>query len=396
MKAPTLAYARGYVKVNIRGESMESFINSAVSNQVNIWDVQRNTWQSLQCNILLPDYFKLRPLLKKTDCRIHVEQRIGWPFMMKRVFQRKFFLSGFIFFVLGLYMLSSIVWSIEVKGNVRVPTEQIIAVAKEEGVYLFQWKFRLRDPNQIAKAIHKRFKELSWIGVNWEGTKVSIQVIEATKPEVRKLLNPRHLVAKADAVITNIIVEKGRALAKRNERVKRGDVLISGKIGTGEEPTYVAARGEVKGLVWHIYNISSPLVIRQKVYTGQKIERKYIVIGKRRLRVTGFKDMPYKNYEQAQEKSIVQWGGVISPISWVTEKIKEVQFILEERSVERAAGEGLKQARADVLARNGSDARVHMEKILHQKMDNGKVVMKVLFEVEQPIAEELLLVRQFD
>lgn len=391
MKTPTLAYTRGYVRVDIRGGNVEAFINSAVSNQINIWDIRWNAFQSLQCYVLLSDYFRLRPLLKKINCRVHVEQRIGWPFVMKRVLRRKFFLIGFFFFLFGLYMLSSIVWSIEVKGNVLISTEQIVAAAKEEGVYPFQFIFRLRDPDQISKAMHKKFKELSWIGVNWEGTKVSIQVIETTKPEVRQLTDSQHLVAKVDAVVTKIIAEHGRAVAKRNHRVKQGDVLISGTLGTKEEPTYVAARGEVRGLVWHTYEIVSPLVVKRKVYTGEKIKRQYMIMGKQKQRVTGFGDIPYKHYEREQEKSVIQWRTSLFPIGWITEKIKEVHFIAEKRSTERAVKEGLKQAKVDVVVKNGPDAWIQTEKILHRKTDNGKVVMKVLFEVEQPIAQQLLL-----
>ncbi|MCY7486983.1 sporulation protein YqfD [Paenibacillus alvei] len=396
MKAPVLAHARGYVRVRIRGGSAESFINSAVSSQIQVWDVQRTSFHDFQCYVLVSDYFKLKPILKQTGCRVHVEQRMGLPFTMRRVLRRKFFLIGFAFFMLGLYMLSSLVWSIEVKGNVRIPTEQVLAAAKEQGIYPFQWTFRLRDPDVIAKAMHTKLKEASWIGVNWEGTRVAIQVIEATKPDALKLVNPRHIVASADAVVTDIIAENGRAVVARNARVKKGDVLISGAIGNETEPKDVVAKGEVRGLVWHQYEISSPLVMRHKVYTGEEKERKYIVTGSRRLMIAGFGDIPYAHYELLQEDNTLRWRQLSLPIGWMIEKIKEVQFASEERTAEQASEAGLKQARADVLGKNGPNARIHSEKILHQKTDNGKVVMKVLFEVEQSIAEELPLVRQFE
>ncbi|MEQ7052485.1 sporulation protein YqfD [Paenibacillaceae sp. P-4] len=396
MKAPTLANARGYVRVRIRGGNAESFINAVVSKQIQVWDVQRTSFQDFQCYVLLSDYFNLRPILKQTGCRVHVEQRIGWPFALRRVIRRKFFLIGFAMFMLGLYMLSSLVWSIDVKGNDRIPTEQVLAAAKEQGIYPFQWTFRLRDPDLIAKAMHTKLKEASWVGVNWEGTRVSIQVIEATKPDSLKLVNPRHIVASEDAIVTDIIAENGRAVVARNARVKKGAVLISGAVGTETEPKDVAAKGEARGLVWHQYEISSPLVMKHKVYTGEEKERKYIVTGNRRLMVSGFGDIPYAHYEQLQEDNTLKWRQLSLPIGWTNEKIKEVQFASEERTETQAAEAGLKQARADVLGKNGPNARIHSEKILHQKTDNGKVVMKVLFEVEQSIAEELPLVRQFE
>mgnify|MGYP001243172476 FL=1 len=49
---------------------------------------------------------------------------------------------------------------------------------------------------------------------------------------------------------------------------------------------------------------------------------------------------------------------------------------------------GLAQARSELLAKNGADARIVAENILHEQTDSGKVVLKVLFEVDQSIAME--------
>lgn len=51
------------------------------------------------------------------------------------------------------------------------------------------------------------------------------------------------------------------------------------------------------------------------------------------------------------------------------------------------------RAQRDLLAKYGTDTVILEQKILHEKSDNGKVYMKVLFEVEQNIAEELPIVQ---
>ena len=52
--------------------------------------------------------------------------------------------------------------------------------------------------------------------------------------------------------------------------------------------------------------------------------------------------------------------------------------------VEEAKAEGLQQARADLIAKVGPRAD-HRGKHLREKTDNGKVYMKVFFEVDQSI-----------
>lgn len=68
---------------------------------------------------------------------------------------------------------------------------------------------------------------------------------------------------------------------------------------------------------------------------------------------------------------------------------------LQERELtqEEAKSIGLLQAKAEMTESSGTDARVVSEIVLHEKADNGKVYMKVLFEVEQSIVEEMTLVQ---
>ncbi|MCM3339675.1 sporulation protein YqfD [Paenibacillus sp. MER TA 81-3] len=396
MKTPPLARVRGYVRVRVRGEKIETFINAAASKQLRVWDVKVTAPRVMEFHVLVSDYFRLRPLLKQTGCRVHVEERFGVPFAMKQVRRRKFFVLGALLFLFGLYMLSSLVWTIDVKGNVRIPTEAVLSAARQQGIYPFQWTFRLRDPDIMSKGMTTQLKGASWIGIHREGTKVSIEVVESITPDAKQLVNPRHLVAKTDAVVTHIIADQGRPVVKKNMRVKKGNVLISGSLGTPDAPLTVAAKGDVRGLVWHEYHIVSPLVSKQKVFTGEQKEITYFVAGDRRLKVSGYGDIPFAQYETLQDESRIKWRELSFPIGWLKEIVMEVHYVSEERSAEEAYKAGLTQARADVIAKNGPEARIQTEKILHQKADNGKVNLKVLFEVEQSIAEELPLVRQFE
>lgn len=63
-----------------------------------------------------------------------------------------------------------------------------------------------------------------------------------------------------------------------------------------------------------------------------------------------------------------------------------------KRTEEQAKQEGIERAKRDILAKYGTDSVIMDQKILHEKADNGKVYIKVHFEVEQNIAEEVPIV----
>lgn len=89
MKEPPLASLRGFVTLHVTGPQVERLINAVTGAGIIIWDV-RPAGDGASLNVLLNDFFRLRPLLRKTGCRMHVTARYGLPFRVARLWRRKF------------------------------------------------------------------------------------------------------------------------------------------------------------------------------------------------------------------------------------------------------------------------------------------------------------------
>lgn len=393
MKIPTLSGIRGCVQISVRGESINHLVNALAESGIPVWDIRPTSEHTADMKLLLKDFHALRPLLKRTGCRLHVTRRIGVPFLMVRLYKRKFFAIGIMLFFVLLFLLSSLVWNVNVTGNEKLATEDILKAAKEEGIRPYQWIFRLKDADKLSRALSLKLPEASWIGVERKGTTITIQVVEAERPDKDPLVSPRHLVSSSDAVVTSIYAEQGRPLVQKNTRVKKGQVLISGVIGDGEANSqHVVAKGEVKGLVWHEYQLQVPLVQKRKVYTGDRKDKSYLVLGNRAIQLWGYGKEPFETSETLTELDPLTWRSFKLPVGWMTEKVMEVTEQQETLQPEEAKKLGIQGAIRDILAKYGTDSQIISQKILHEKKENGKVYMKVLFEVEESIAKELPIV----
>lgn len=388
MQSSFMSTLRGYVKVEIRGGGIEKLLNLLVQRRCLPWNVAVKGENRAELCIHVGDFFRLRPLLKETGCRVHVLARFGLPFFLDKLGKRKFFAVGMLCFVIGIYVLSSIVWNVSVEGNEKLTREQILQAARQEGIYPMQWKFRLKDPDALSKALHNLLPGTAWVGVEVHGTQIRIKVVESREPEQRPLMSPRNLIASKNAIVTEILTEKGRPMVKPNTYVRKGDVLISGTVGDGPYQQIVVAEGKVKGLVWYTTKIEVPLTQKYKVYTGEAKSRSYLVIGNRGLQVTGYGKLPFTEYETIASRKMLHWREFSLPFGWLTEKLMAVQYAEQPVEVEAAKNIGLEQARADLLLDAGKDARIAGEKILHEKTENGKVYMEVHFEVEEYIMQE--------
>lgn len=393
MKVTWLHAAAGYATIRIFGGGLERLMNEAAADGLELLALRRTSRGELECEISLRDFFRLRPYLRRTGCRLRVIRKHGLPFLLIRLRKRKFFAAGMGAFIIGLYLLSSLIWRIEIEGNERLTDEQIMAAARAEGLYPFQWSFRLPGLDKLSKQMNVRLPGAAWVGVEKRGTLITIRVVETTEPEPRELLSPRHLVASEDAVVTRIMADRGRPVVKPNQRVKKGDILISGILGDEDLTMNVPAEGTVRGLVWHEYKIESPLIRKAKTYTGERRTARYIVLGGRALKVSGFGALPFAKYESLRRQENAAWRGIVLPIGRMRETLLEVRFDERRLTEEEAAAEGMLQARADILQKAGLDAEIRAEKILHRKTENGKVYLNALFEVEQSITAEMPLVQ---
>lgn len=388
MKSPALTQLWGVVTITVRGGSIEQLVNELSRQGIDIWDVKPLPEGQMDMNVRLTDFFRLRPLLKGTGCRMTVKGRAGFPFILAKVWKRKGFIAGFAFFIAAIFCLSSLVWDIEVKGNGKIASEDVLNAARQEGIYPFQWIFRLPEQDKLSANLTRRLPGTSWVGVTRTGTRITIQVVEATKPKEQEMVSPRHLVSKSDAVITRIYAEKGQPQVSKNDRVKKGQVLVSGIQG-GKT---VVSKAEVRGIVWHEYNIEVPLLRKQQVFTGERKQRGYLYFGHTAIQLTGYGKISFAESETMTELDPLTWRSFKLPIGWMTEKVLETTEMEWKRTEEQAKQDGIERAKRDILAKYGVDSVVMNQKILHEKTDNGKVYMKVHFEVEQNIAEEVPIV----
>jgi similar to stage IV sporulation protein len=391
LKSSMLSSIRGYVMIEVRGQRIEQLINSLVEKRMSIWDIRFHQ-ASAKMYISLKDFFRLRPLLKETGCRVHVHERFGLPFTLNKLEKRKIFAMGMVGFIIGLYLLSSLVWQVRVEGNESISTSDILQTAKQEGIYKLQWKFRLADADVLSKNLQGKLPGTAWVGVEIQGTQIVIKVVEATVPDKPQLLNPRHLVASKSALITSIYAEKGRPVVKPNTYVRKGDILISGILGDELNQQTVVAKGQVKGIVWYTPQIEVPLLRQYKIYTGTTQTRSYLVLGSRALQLSGYGKLGFEQFETLPERKILHWRDYILPLGWLREKIMEIKLIDQPLELQEARAIGIEQAKLEIIAAADGEAKVVNEKILHEKTDNGKVYMEVHLEVEESIAAEQAII----
>lgn len=263
-------YLQGYVIVEVSGFNVEKFLNLATYHGLILWDIQRKA-QKVIFSTSIRDFKAMKTEVRKTKSRLKIISKKGLPFTTYRYKKRRWFVVGIGLFVVMLWLLSSFVWLIEVEGNHRINSLDVIQTLEKNGYATGKWKgsMNLRHAETL---LLKQYPDIIWVGIDYEGTRMVVRVAESVLPPDMNLTNlpTQSLISKRDALITYIAVEKGKPIVKAGDIVKKGDMLVAGEMPLGEEDPslyYTTAKATIRGKT--IYTVQQAISLKQvkKSYT---------------------------------------------------------------------------------------------------------------------------------
>ena len=323
MKNRWLTFFIGIITVKVTGKGLERFINTLVKNGIYVWNVKRNGVQSLTFKMKLNDINKLRQVRRGSGLQIKFLGRKGLPFLFKRLLLNSGFLVGAIAFLIIITILSNMIWGIQIKGAEPATEYKINKELDKMGVKVGKLQFFVDNVESIQRKLTNSVEEITWIGVELQGTTYHLQVVEKNEPEKPKYLSPQHLVAKKKAMIVDMFVEEGQAVVDINDRVEPGQLLVSGLIGKEGQNVQVPAKGEVLGETWYKTTVELPIKSTFQVYNGNEKRKHSLKIGNVRIPIWGFGKIEFKEYEIETNEKMINFINWTLPFSFISDTHRE-------------------------------------------------------------------------
>ncbi|MFP4015430.1 MAG: sporulation protein YqfD [Halanaerobiales bacterium] len=367
----------GYIRIEIKGNALARFINQINELGIVIWDLERIRYDYYQGCIYIDDFNRLRSILRKRKCQVHILDKIGLPFFLKKVQKRIFLLIGLILFMGAFYVGSQFLWSVEIKGLQRLNEGEVLSVLLEQDIRRGLMK-REVDIEFLEDVLIKELPVITWVNIKWRGTQLYIDLVE------KRVITPPErgeIVAACDGVITELIVLKGQSAVNEGDTVVKGQTLIVPEIEGGE------SHGIVRANVWYEAvgeNVSKKVTLlntgRMKTYWGFKIASFESWLTKI--------DEPFQQYRRKRKlKKLYIWRNIALPIELIKEEHIEINVMKENNSNVLTLFRAKEEALA-VLLKNLSDDSVIEDVIstVSKTDDNNKIQVRLLMKVEENIA----------
>lgn len=389
----------GYVTVLVIGDKPELFFQACIDRGIPVWDVKKTDEQTCTGNVHLKHLTVIRTIKRETNYKLKFIDKKGYPFLIRRFIRRKEIVIASILSLMLILYLSNILWKINVDGVSKEVEEKISSQLMDYGVRPGKLLINIDQPGIIQQKLLHDIPELLWIGVHKKGTTYQLEGVEKTIVKKKEKVGPRHLVAEKKGIIKSMYVKKGMAMVDVHDVVNKGDILVSGTMPTSstdneekdkdEEErtgTHIAADGEVTAYTWYEVNVNVPLDMNHEQLTGNQISKYFLQFNKINLPVWGFNKVQYDHtYTETNEQPIYLFSWK-TPVSWTKVNIFEKDIYNQNRTKDEAIEVGKKQAIEELKLQLGPKAKIISEKILHERVENGKVYLNLYITVEEDIA----------
>ncbi|MCJ7855880.1 sporulation protein YqfD [Lachnospiraceae bacterium NSJ-143] len=390
MFLPVWNYLKGYVIIKASGLSAGKFVNMAAFYGIDLWDI-KNDGKSYYMKAELSAEDELREISRKSGSRTEIIKRRGFPCIAARLKKRKAYVLGAVFFIAAIYALSGFVWTVQVDGNYRVPTEDIRSFCRENGLFPGTVKKSV-DTTVTADKLIASFEDISWAAVTVKGTKAVVSVSE-TIPETEIIDNstPCDIISEYDGVIESITVINGTPKVRAGDVVKKGDILVSGclEIKDGDEikgERYVKSEAYIRAQTVHKVILEVNMTEKSKEYTGG-VSKSFKIEAGDFSRELSLWQSP-ENYEKTVNRDFrLNIGEYHIPFGITVYDLKE--YVLKDRTMTE---EEARQKARDFLAAYeeehfGMDAYIIKEET-DGKVDGQSYRYTALITVSQKIGAE--------
>ncbi len=365
---------RGSMVIEISCMLPEKFINTLWLKGVECENIRRLNLTTYTLEVYYKDYNKFINICRDQGIKYKFLSRKGIAFYYMKIKKNIALTIGGIIFLIGLYLLSTYVWAVEINTGKFIAPYEVRKFLYSSGIKPGVKKEKL-NVKAIEDGILKEIDNAMWARVRIEGSRLRVMIEERTPPpEVTKNDEINDIVAAEDGEIVRIYTHRGTAMVRPGDQVKKGQILIKGIEGKEGVEYQVGAEGTVLAKTFEESYKDTKTQEVTKVYTGNNDSSVY-------LNIKGFKIYLKKptKYFLTYDK-IEDSNGFINKI--VFKETEQKLKVIEENEAETIAAEEITNEKLQNLDKN---SRLLDSMVFSEPTDNGLRV-RVLFIIEKDIA----------
>jgi len=367
----------GQITIEVSALMPEKILNILWNNEIYTCNIIKIDLMTIRVSIYFKDYKEAEMLIKKYKGKVRIVKKSGIIVLLMKMKRKVSLVIGAVIFFIVIYILSNYIWAIDIQTQRNLSPFEIRQQLSSIGIKPGLNKSQI-DVYAIEKKMEDLNNQIMWIRIRVEGSTLKLVIKEKVNPPATEKILFNQVVAKMDGEVKRVYTSSGNPAVVPGDIVKAGDDLIlpiQGREGFEQE---VKPKGTVIANTFYEKFMEVQISGEKLERTGEKNNDIYLSFyGKKFYLKKAINRFQY--YDKIEEKD-----GVINKIIYFEKKGKTVN--LDREITIKEATQKLQESLRKTLS---NDAKIMDSKITVENIKDGKILVKVIFTVEQDIARNI-------
>lgn len=382
MKNHIFFVIKSKIFLNVKGNNIERFIKRLKSNNIDLLNIMYISKNEVNIKIYKNDYDKLVSL--KTIYEVNIIDYSGTIKFKNNLLNNKFIIISILLSFMLLYIITNMIFSVDIITNDSKMKTILKEELKELGIKKYNFKKGYNDIQEIKKELLNLHKnEVEWIEIENIGTKYIVRYEPRILNQEKEETDFRNIIAKKDAVITDMDISSGQIIKGVKSYVKKGDVIVSGYITLNDNIIdTVSSKGIVYGETWYKVTITYPYKYYESYETGNK--KNVFIIRFLNKEIELFNFNKYKT--KATEDEIIIKNSIL-PILFIKQTQKETNVIDENNTEEELIEKAISYSKIKLEEKLSEGEYIKDYKILSKTKNQNSITLNIFFSIIEDITE---------
>jgi len=367
----------GQITIEVSALMPEKILNVLWNNGIYTCNIVKIDLTTIRFIIYFKDYKEVEMLIKKYKGKVRIVNTSGIIVLLMKMKRKVSLVIGILIFFIVIYILSNYIWAIDIQTQKNLSPFEIRQQLSSIGIKPGINKSKI-DVDEIEKNMENLNNQIMWIRIRVEGSTLKIIIKEKVNPPSTEKALFNQVVAKMDGEVKRVYTNSGNPAVVPGDIVRAGDDLIlpiQGREGFEQE---VKPSGTVIANTFYEKFMEVQISGEKLERTGKKDVDIYLNFFEKKIyfkkAINGF-----DSYDRIEEKN-----GIFNKTTYFEKKGKNVN--LDKDSTVKEATEKLQESLRKTLS---NDAKIIDRKITVEDIKDGKILVKVIFTVEQDIARNI-------
>lgn len=366
---------KGTIKIEVKVFNNEQILNILWSSGVKIHNIKKIDKATMIMEIYYSDYKTVKDAVKKVKGKTTIISSKGGVFFLGKIKKKLGIMVGFLAFISSIYILSNFIWKIEIETKMYISPYEIRQQLKELGIIEGTRKNAI-DVYKLEEKLQDINDDIMWSNIRIEGSTLKVVIEEKITPPLENEEDTNlGVIAKMDGEVKRIYTTSGTAAVKPGDIVKAGDILVYPYEGEGQYKYDVIAKGNILANTFYEKVVELQVDGETEHRTGDSDYDIYIKLKDKKIYLKKA-TKNFKNYDKIDEDGKYIYKNIYY------EKMSSAIVKSEDEIIEETVELLYNTTKKEIIKK----AKIIDKIVSKENLKDGKILLKVLFVVEQDIA----------